>query len=190
MLEKYAQFVGEDEIDAIVKLAQRLEDLSILHVNSTAAGGGVAEILNRLIPLMRELGLRADWKVIRGDQEFFTVTKTFHNALQGITSAVPEHYYSIYEKWQEINASELDLDYDVVFIHDPQPAGLVKYRKKGLWIWRCHIDLSTPDPHVWSYLRRYVSQYNLAIFHIPDFARDDLDIPQLLIPPSIDPLSP
>ena len=190
MLEKYAQFVGEDEIDAIVKLAQRLEDLSILHVNSTAAGGGVAEILNRLIPLMRELGLRADWKVIRGDQEFFTVTKTFHNALQGTTSAVPEHYYTIYEKWQEINANELDLDYDVVFIHDPQPAGLVKYRKKGLWIWRCHIDLSTPDPHVWSYLRRYVSQYNLAIFHIPDFARDDLDIPQLLIPPSIDPLSP
>jgi trehalose synthase len=190
MLEKYAQFVGEDEIDAIVKLAQRLEDLSILHVNSTAAGGGVAEILNRLIPLMRELGLRADWKVIRGDQEFFTVTKTFHNALQGTISAVPEHYYSIYEKWQEINANELDLDYDVVFIHDPQPAGLVKYRKKGLWIWRCHIDLSTPDPHVWSYLRRYVSQYNLAIFHIPDFARDDLDIPQLLIPPSIDPLSP
>ncbi|MEM1598640.1 MAG: glycosyltransferase [Pyrobaculum sp.] len=188
MIEKYAQFVGEDEIDAIVKLAERLSDLSILHINSTVAGGGVAEILNRLVPLMRELGLRADWKVIRGDEEFFRVTKSFHNALQtGVE--VPGHYYQIYEKWQEINAGEIDLDYDVVFVHDPQPAGLVKYKRRGVWIWRCHIDLSTPNPEVWNYLKQYVSQYDLAIFHIPEFARDDLDIPQLLIPPSIDPLS-
>jgi len=190
MIERYVQFVGEDEIDAIVKLAERLQDLSILHVNSTAAGGGVAEILHRLVPLMRELGLRVDWKVIRGDQEFFTVTKTFHNALQGGAVEVPRRFYEIYERWQEINANELDLDYDVVFIHDPQPAGLVKYRKRGLWIWRCHIDVSTPNPEVWGFLRRYVSQYGAAIFHIPEFARDDLEIPQLLIPPSIDPLSP
>ncbi len=190
MIEKYIQFVGEEEIDAIVKLAERLQDLSILHVNSTAAGGGVAEILHRLVPLMRELGLRVDWKVIRGDQEFFTATKTFHNVLQTGAGEVPKHYYEIYEKWQEINAHELDLDYDVVFIHDPQPAGLVKYRRRGIWIWRCHIDLSTPHPDVWSFLRRYVSQYHAAIFHIPDFARDDLEIPQILIPPSIDPLSP
>jgi len=190
MIEKYIQFVGEEEIDAIVKLAERLQDLSILHVNSTAAGGGVAEILHRLVPLMRELGLRIDWKVIRGDQEFFTATKTFHNVLQTGAGEVPKHYYEIYEKWQEINAHELDLDYDVVFIHDPQPAGLVKYRRRGIWIWRCHIDLSTPHPDVWSFLRRYVSQYHAAIFHIPDFARDDLEIPQILIPPSIDPLSP
>ena len=190
MIEKYIQFVGEEEIDAIVKLAERLQDLSILHVNSTAAGGGVAEILHRLVPLMRELGLRVDWKVIKGDLEYFTVTKTFHNALQTGVGEVPKHYYEIYEKWQEINANELDLDYDVVFIHDPQPAGLVKFRKRGIWIWRCHIDLSTPYPEVWGFLRRYVSQYDAAIFHIPDFARDDLEIPQLLIPPSIDPLSP
>ena len=190
MIEKYIQFVGEEEIDAIVKLAERLQDLSILHVNSTAAGGGVAEILHRLVPLMRELGLRVDWKVIRGDQEFFTATKTFHNVLQTGAGEVPKHYYEIYEKWQEINAHELDLDYDVVFIHDPQPAGLVKYRRRGIWIWRCHIDLSTPHPDVWSFLRRYVSQYHAAIFHIPDFASDNLEIPQILIPPSIDPLSP
>jgi len=190
MIERYIQFVGEDEVDAIVKLAERLQDLSILHVNSTAAGGGVAEILNRLVPLMRELGLRVDWRVIRGDQEFFTVTKTFHNALQVGAVEVPRSFYEIYERWQEINANELDLDYDVVFIHDPQPAGLVKYRKRGLWIWRCHIDVSTPNPEVWGFLRRYVSQYDAAIFHIPEFARDDLEIPQLLIPPSIDPLSP
>jgi len=190
MIEKYIQFVGEEEIDAIVKLAERLQDLSILHVNSTVAGGGVAEILHRMVPLMRELGLRVDWKVIKGDPEFFAVTKTFHNALQTGVGEVPKHYYEIYEKWQEINANELDLDYDVVFIHDPQPAGLVKHRRRGIWIWRCHIDLSTPHPEVWGFLRRYVSQYHAAIFHIPDFARDDLEIPQLLIPPSIDPLSP
>jgi len=190
MIEKYIQFVGEEEIDAIVKLAERLQDLSILHVNSTVAGGGVAEILHRVVPLMRELGLRVDWKVIKGDPEFFAVTKTFHNALQTGVGEVPKHYYEIYEKWQEINANELDLDYDVVFIHDPQPAGLVKHRRRGIWIWRCHIDLSTPHPEVWGFLRRYVSQYHAAIFHIPDFARDDLEIPQLLIPPSIDPLSP
>jgi len=190
MIEKYIQFVGEEEIDAIIKLAERLQDLSILHVNSTAAGGGVAEILHRMVPLMRELGLRVDWKVIKGDPEFFAVTKTFHNALQTGVGEVPKHYYEIYEKWQEINANELDLDYDVVFIHDPQPAGLVKHRRRGIWIWRCHIDLSTPHPEVWGFLRRYVSQYHAAIFHIPDFARDDLEIPQLLIPPSIDPLSP
>jgi trehalose synthase len=190
MIERYIQFVGEDEVDAIVKLAERLQDLSILHVNSTAAEGGVAEILNRLVPLMRELGLRVDWRVIRGDQEFFTVTKTFHNALQGGAVEVPRRFYEIYDRWQEINANELDLDYDVVFIHDPQPAGLVKYRKRGLWIWRCHIDVSTPNPEVWSFLRRYLSQYDAAIFHIPESARDDLEIPQLLIPPSIDPLSP
>ncbi|NAZ33636.1 MAG: glycosyl transferase family 1, partial [Pyrobaculum sp.] len=89
MIERYIQFVGEDEVDAIVKLAERLQDLSILHVNSTAAGGGVAEILNRLVPLMRELGLRVNWRVIRGDQEFFTVTKTFHNALQSGAVEVP-----------------------------------------------------------------------------------------------------
>lgn len=190
MIEKYIQFVGEEEIDAIVKLAERLQDLSILHVNSTVAGGGVAEILHRMVPLMRELGLRVDWKVIKGDPEFFAVTKTFHNALQTGVGEVPKHYYEIYEKWQEINANELGLDYDVVFIHDPQPAGLVKHRRRGIWIWRCHIDLSTPHPEVWGFLRRYVSQYHAAIFHIPDFARDDLEIPQLLIPPSIDPLSP
>lgn len=132
MIERCIQFMGEDEVDAVVKLAERLQDLSILHVNSTAAGGGVAEILNRLVPLMRELGLRVDWRVIRGDQEFFAVTKTFHNALQVGAVEVPRRFYEIYHRWQEINANELGLDHEVVFIHDPQPAGLVKYRKKGL----------------------------------------------------------
>ena len=190
MIERYVEFIGEHELNAIIKYAERLKDLSILHVNSTAAGGGVAEILHRLVPLMRELGLNVEWKVIRGDTEFFTATKTFHNALQTGKGEVPDEYFKIYEKWQEINAGEMPLDYDVVFIHDPQPAGLIKYRRKGTWIWRCHIDISNPHPKVWGFLRRYVSQYNGMIVSIPEFARDDLDIPQMAIPPSIDPLSP
>lgn len=190
MIERYVEFIGEHELNAIIKYAERLKDLSILHVNSTAAGGGVAEILHRLVPLMRELGLNVEWKVIRGDTEFFTATKTFHNALQTGKGEVPDEYFKIYEKWQEINAGEVPLDYDVVFIHDPQPAGLIKYRRKGTWIWRCHIDISNPHPKVWGFLRRYVSQYNGMIVSIPEFARDDLDIPQMAIPPSIDPLSP
>ncbi|MFN7105441.1 MAG: glycosyltransferase, partial [Pyrobaculum sp.] len=177
------------EVEAIFELAERLQDLSILHVNSTPAGGGVAEILQRMVPLMRRLGLRVDWKVIKGDEEFFTATKTFHNALQNADVQVEARHYAVYEKWQEINANEVDLDYDVVFIHDPQPAGLVKYRKRGVWIWRCHIDLSTPTLEVWNFLKQYVSQYHAAIFHIPEFARDDLEVPQFIIPPSIDPQS-
>jgi trehalose synthase len=190
MIERYVEFVGEHEINAIFKYAERLRDLSILHVNSTAAGGGVAEILHRLVPLMRELGLNVEWKVIRGDQEFFTVTKSFHNAIQMGRGEIPDDYFKIYDKWQEINANEMPLDYDVVFIHDPQPAGLIKYRKKGTWIWRCHIDVSNPHPEVWGFLRSYVSKYDGMIVSIPEFARDDLDIPQIAIPPSIDPLSP
>ncbi|MGC8584292.1 MAG: glycosyltransferase [Thermoproteus sp.] len=190
MIERYVEFVGEHEIDAIFKYAEKLKDLSILHVNSTAAGGGVAEILHRLVPLMRELGLNAEWKVIRGSQDFFTVTKSFHNALQTGKGEIPDEYFKIYDEWQDINAGEIPLDYDVVFIHDPQPAGLIKYRKKGTWIWRCHIDISNPHPKVWGFLRGYISKYDGMIVSIPEFARDDLDIPQIAIPPSIDPLSP
>ena len=124
MIERCIQFVGEDEVDAVAKLAERLQDLSILHVNSTTAGGSVAEILNRLVPLIRRLGLRVDWRVIRDDQGFFTATKTFHNALQDGAVEVPRRFYEIYDRWQEINANELDLDHEVVFIHDPSPPAL------------------------------------------------------------------
>lgn len=190
MIERYVEFIGEHELNAIFKYAERLRDLSILHVNSTAAGGGVAEILHRLIPLMRELGLNVEWKVIRGNEEFFRVTKSFHNALQTGAGSIPREYFEIYDRWQEINAGEIPLDYDVVFIHDPQPAGLIRYKRRGVWIWRCHIDISNPHPEVWAFLRRYISAYDGVIVSIPEFARDDLDVPQISIPPSIDPLSP
>lgn len=191
MIEKYSSIIGEDELDSIFKIAEKLKGLSILHVNSTAAGGGVAEILSKLVPLMNELGIKTDWKVIRGDQQFFTVTKAFHNSLQNGKGELPQNAFETYKKWQEINGNELDLDYDIVFIHDPQPAGLIEFRKKlgSKWIWRCHIDISQPYDVVWNFLRAYISKYNSMIVSSAIFGRSDLNIPQFIIPPSIDPLS-
>jgi hypothetical protein len=146
VIEKFVPIVGEDAVDSVFKIAEKLRGISVLHVNSTPKGGGVAEILSKLVPLMREVGINAEWKVIRGDEEFFKVTKSFHNALQNGTGQLQGNSFETYKKWQEINLSELPLDYDVVFIHDPQPAGLVTQRKKGKWIWRCHIDISNPFP--------------------------------------------
>ncbi len=190
MIEKYEKFIGEHELDAIFRIAEKIKDLSILHVNSTKAGGGVAEILNRMVPLMKELGLNVDWKVIKGDSEFFNVTKSFHNALQNGIGNISEDHFKIYDKWQEANLSEIPMDYDIMFIHDPQPAGLIRFKKgNSKWIWRCHIDISNPYPPVWNFLKKYISQYDSAIVSVPSFGRDDLEIPQFIIPPSIDPLS-
>lgn len=140
---------------------------------------------------MNELGIKTDWKVIRGDQQFFTVTKAFHNSLQNGKGELPQNAFETYKKWQEINGNELDLDYDIVFIHDPQPAGLIEFRKKSgsKWIWRCHIDISQPYDVVWNFLRAYISKYNSMIVSSAIFGRSDLNIPQFIIPPSIDPLS-
>jgi len=189
VIEKFVPIVGEDAVDSVFKIAEKLRGISVLHVNSTPKGGGVAEILSKLVPLMREVGINAEWKVIRGDEEFFKVTKSFHNALQNGTGQLQGNSFETYKKWQEINLSELPLDYDVVFIHDPQPAGLVTQRKKGKWIWRCHIDISDPFPPVWEFLRGYVERYDSVIVSSPVFGRDDLSVPQFVIPPSIDPLS-
>ena len=189
MIERFAEIIGENELDSIYRIAEKLKGISVLHVNSTPAGGGVAEILSKLVPLMRELGINTDWKVIRGDTEFFKVTKSFHNSLQNGIGNLPQGAFETYKKWQEINGNEMDLDYDVVFIHDPQPAGLISFRKKGKWIWRCHIDISNPYEPVWNFLKEYIQKYDAVIVSSPVFARDDLKNPQYIIPPSIDPFS-
>jgi len=190
MIEKYAEFIGQESLQSIIKIAEKLRGVSILHVNSMREGGGVAEILQKMVPLMRELGLNVDWKIIRGDSSFFRVTKSFHNALQGQSDYLPTGAFETYDKWQSVNASEVDTDYDVVFIHDPQPAGLVDYKKRGRWVWRCHIDISSPYPPVWEFLRKRVEKYDAAIISVPIFGREDLKVPQFVVPPSIDPLSP
>ncbi|MBI4669888.1 MAG: glycosyltransferase [Elusimicrobia bacterium] len=189
-LEEYRSLVGPDTIEELFLLAKNLNGKSILHVNSTATGGGVAEILNRMVPLLNELGVATRWKVIKGGEDFYAVTKKFHNALHGSQQAIAPRDYQIYEDVVDQNLPYIKLDSDIVFIHDPQPAALVKKRRelKNRWIWRCHIDVSQPDPQVWGFFKPYVEQYDACVFSAPAFAQQ-LAIPQVLISPSIDPLS-
>lgn len=180
--------VGRHEIDLIRRLAAHLQGRRVLHVNSTRTGGGVAEILTRLVPLMQDVGLTTEWRVIEGDEKFFDVTKSFHNALQGQPVDVRD---SMFETWLATNlgnASVVRDDFDFVIIHDPQPAALIQTRRSGRWIWRCHIDISQPNFVVWNHLRAYVSRYDAAIFSMAEFAQP-LPIREVLIRPSIDPLS-
>ena len=189
-LDDYIPIVGRDTIEEIRLLGERLAGKSVLNVNSTAVGGGVAEILNRLVPLMNELGLKARWDVIKGGDSFYATTKKFHNALHGESADISPRDYEVYERTQTENLAVMDLHEDFVVIHDPQPAGLVRARRPGTnrWIWRCHIDLSRPDRALWEYLEGYVRDYDACIFSAPIFTKE-LPVLQALIPPSIDPLS-
>lgn len=189
-LENYRAIAGTDVIDEIRLLGERLKGRSLLHVNSTAVGGGVAEILHRMVPLFQELGMEARWDVIRGGESFYAVTKKFHNALHGDPVDLTPQDYQAYEDALDENLSRMALDEDYVFIHDPQPAALVKRRRalKNRWLWRCHIDLSRRDPAVWGFLKPYVQQYDAAVISAPAFAQE-LPVPQAVICPSIDPLS-
>lgn len=190
-LADYREIVGKNAIDELKLLADRLRGKVIQHINSTARGGGVAEILQRAVPLLQELGLDVRWDVIKGEERFFQVTKKFHNALQGRKEEISEEMFRIYLETNERNSGSIDFCGDIVFVHDPQPAALVKKRKEvsaSKWIWRCHIDVSDPDLRVWDFLRQFVEEYDTSVFSAPLFARE-LGIPQFLISPSIDPLS-
>jgi trehalose synthase len=188
-IEEYGPIVGESTIEELYLLARHLNGVTIQNINSTAVGGGVAEILTRMVPLLKQLGVDARWDVIRGDEKFFVTTKKIHNALHGVPVEISADETAAFLEVNRANAEELTFG-DVVFVHDPQPVALVERRgtvgKK--WLWRCHIDFSKPDPAVWELLRTYVLSYDAAVFSAPAFARE-LSIPQVLIPPSIDPLS-
>ena len=189
ILELYREVAPKGAVDLVYKLAKRLKGRSILHVNSTRLGGGVAEILHRFIPMFKELGIRADWGVIEGSPLFYKTTKSFHNALQGRREIIVSEMYDEYKKVNKKNARDISFDAEIVVIHDPQPAGLIiKKQKKSQWLWRCHIDISRPDRKVWYFLKDYVSRYDGAIVSLAGFAQK-LAIPQYLIYPSIDPLS-
>lgn len=191
-LMDYAKIIGEEEINAIKALANRLSGKSVVHVNSTAYGGGVSEMLRRLVPLMKDVGLEAEWKVIKGEKEFFDVTKAFHNALQGKEIALTQDVKQTYLQYNELNAELLDLDYDYVVIHDPQPLATISYspKKKNKWIWRCHIDLSQPNIEFWSFLKPYLGNYNAYIFSAKKYVKSPLETLNVaIITPSIDPLS-
>jgi len=189
-LDDYAGLLGAGEIAELRALAARLEGRSIQMVNSTSVGGGVAEMLNRIVPLIEELNLPIRWDVITGGDDFFAVTKAFHNALHGGSYDLPDESFQVFLKYSERNRNRLRFDADFTVIHDPQPVTLIDSRPPGgkPWIWRCHIDLSQPERRVWEFLSPFVARYDAAIFSSPAFARQ-LPIPQFLFYPSIDPLS-
>jgi trehalose synthase len=193
MLDDYAQLAGTDVIAQLRQLAAPLAGAKVVHVNSTRSGGGVAEILTKLVPFMRELAIDASWEVISGDSEFFECTKGMHNTLQGNRIPLGDSLLRVYEDTNTANAETLrpQLEQaDFVFIHDPQPAPLLQHcaGRTGKWIWRCHIDASHPYRPVWKYLYQFVAPYDASIFSLAAFAQE-LPHPQFLIPPSIDPLS-
>jgi len=189
-LENYAEVVGAGEIEELRALAKPLRGRSIEMINSTAVGGGVAEILNRLVPLAEELDLGIRWDVMKGAEEFFDVTKSFHNALHGEPYHAKPKDFEIFLSYNEQNRATLPLDAEFVVIHDPQPAALIDARKPSSnhWVWRCHIDLSHPNRAVWDFLEKFVTRYDGAMFSSPEFSRQ-LSIPQYLFYPAIDPLS-
>ena len=189
-LDDYKGVVGEAEIDELKFLARELKGKKVKMVNSTAVGGGVAEMLNQLVPLLRELEVQTHWDVITGGNDFFEVTKAFHNALQGSDYNLTQHARDIFLMHNEQNRNRIEFSEDFIVIHDPQPAALIRAREESnqRWIWRCHIDLSNPNPEVWGFLRPFVEKYDAAIFSSQSFARQ-LPIPQYLFYPCIDPLS-
>lgn len=189
-LEDYVSIIGRPQIDELRHLAAAVRGKTVKMVNSTAVGGGVAEILTRLVPLMRELEVSTNWDVITGGNDFFEVTKAFHNALHGAPYDFTRHAQEIFLANNEQNRMRLRFEEDMIVIHDPQPAGLIASRADhpAKWVWRCHIDLSNPHPDVWGFLRPFVEKYDAAIFSSPAFARQ-LSIPQYLFYPCIDPLS-
>jgi len=187
-IEEYIPLVGQAVIDDLRLLGERLKGKVIQHINSTPVGGGVAEILNRMVPLLRELGVDTKWDVIRGGEQFFEVTKKFHNALHGRAEEIIRRDFEIFMETSQQNIEGVDTYGDVVFVHDPQPIALIKKKAANKWLWRCHIDVSEPDARVWGFLLDFIVQYDSAVFSAPAFSRK-LPIRQFLISPSIDPLS-
>lgn len=189
-LDDYASIIGQGQIDTLRFLANDLKGKTIKMVNSTAVGGGVAEMLNRLVPLLSELEVPTQWDVITGGNDFFEITKAFHNALHGTQYELSKAAKDIFLMYNEQNRERMKFEEDLVVIHDPQPAALIRSRSNShaKWVWRCHIDLSNPNPGVWDFLRPFVEQYDAAIFSSQSFARQ-LPIPQYLFYPCIDPLS-
>ncbi|MDH4269942.1 MAG: glycosyltransferase [Dehalococcoidia bacterium] len=189
-VKDYEPIVGKSYIEELRMLASRLSGKTVLNINSTFVGGGVAEILSRLVPLLNQLGVDVRWQIISGEARFFKVTKKLHNALHGKAESISDDDFSVFLETAERNSRQIDFSGDILFIHDPQPAALIA-KKSDIgkkWIWRCHIDISRPDNRVWEFLRQFITNYDAAVFSSPNFAQQ-LPIRQFFAPPSIDPLS-
>ncbi len=192
-LEAYRPILADGIYDEVRLLAKDLKGARVAHVNATAYGGGVAEILRSIIPLYRDVGIDATWLVIEGNDRFFSHTKQLHNALQGSVRHFEESDWAHYMEWNKGKAGANAWDYDVVFIHDPQPAGLRQFAPPtgAKWVWRCHIDTSEPDRDAWGRIRDMVNGYDAAIFSTADFVGPGLTVPRIeIIAPAIDPLTP
>jgi len=191
-LADYTHIVGKETIDEIRALAEPLQGKRVLHVNATAFGGGVSEILYTIVPLMRDIGLDAHWQVILGAEEFFNVTKLMHNSLQGDPQSITDQQWEVFQGYNAMNARDLSDDWDVVIVHDPQPAGLLNNasQKSRHWVWRCHIDLSTPNPETIERLRPLIEPYEASVWHLQQYVPEGITDGVRIVPPAIDPLSP
>ena len=191
-LADYTHIVGWPLIDEIRTLAEPLSGLRVLHLSATAFGGGVSEILYTLVPLMRDVGLDAEWQVIYGREEFFNATKLLHNALQGHPDDLTEDQWATWKQYNEMNARELSSDWDVIIVHDPQPAAIHSLvpEKARHWVWRCHIDLSTPNEATMAHLKPYLETYPMSVFHMASYVPSGMDGSVNIVPPAIDPLAP
>jgi len=192
-LADYTHLVGRPLIEEIREFADELKGLKVLHLSATAFGGGVSEILYTLVPLMRDVGIEAEWQVIIGREEFFNATKLLHNALQGNPLDLSPSEWKTFEEYNELNARQLTGDWDVIIVHDPQPAAVRRHvpEKARNWIWRCHIDLSTPHPPTIEHMVEYIREYDASVFHLQQYVPAHLDgKPIHICPPAIDPLSP
>ncbi len=191
-LSDYASIVGRTLVDDIRQRAEALAGKRVLHLSATAFGGGVSEILYTLVPLMVDVGLAAEWHVIYGREEFFNATKVMHNALQGNPQDLTSEQWETWRRYNEINARELSSDWDVCIVHDPQPAAISSLvpEKARHWVWRCHIDLSTPNPATLDELLPFVSGYPASVYHMPAYVPPGIDGRAHIIPPAIDPLAP
>lgn len=191
LLDRYEEVVGPQEVQRLRQLALGLAGKRIVHVNSTRTGGGVAEILGWMIPMMRELGIDAGWEVVGGPPEFYRVTKAFHNGLQGLPVSLKTRDFDLHVQVNRENAERLNLEADYVLVHDPQPMYLPKFTpagRVGQWIWRCHVDASRPSRDVWKHLEAAIPHYTATVFSMAAFTRP-LPCPMFIVPPSIDPLS-
>jgi trehalose synthase len=188
-VEEYEEYIGAEAVDRIYKKAKKLRDFHILHVNSTYYGGGVAEMLSSLTLLFNSLGIKTGWRVIQGSPDFFSITKKMHNALQGGKINLTKRKMQIYEDVIFENAMRNHLKHDIVVINDPQPLPMINhYRKRGPWIWRCHIDLTNPNKSLWSYLSHFIEKYDAAVLTLKEY-KQQIRTPQLFFLPAINPFS-
>ena len=189
-LDDYRQIVGDDVLGEIYSKARALQGRHVIHVNSTYQGGGVAEILGSLVPLMNDVGIEADWRILRGAPDFFAITKKFHNALQGDSLNLTERKKQLFIETNEAFAAYCKMRADCIIVHDPQPLPLIKfYKKSEPWVWRCHVDMSAPNGNLWEFLKTFIMRYDVAIFSSEQYRRNDLAVEQRIIYPAIDPLS-